>query len=419
MREAERRRHRLVADLVAHGHLDPAWREVFTAVPREAFVPDTIWRRDLDLDSPYDLVPVRRADDPERWDDLVHADDFVIIQVNDGLPPGPDGRGDTLTSSASMPRVVARMLGHLDLRPGQTVLEVGTGTGYNAALLAGRVGAAAVTTIEVDPDIAASARAALSGAGYDAVEVVTGDGADGYPPRAPYDRIIGTAAVRAVPPAWVAQTRPGGRIVTPWGTDYENGNLLALDVGDDGTAVGRLVDTASFMWLRAHRVAAPSIPVAAEDDDVVTSSTDLHPYRIAGHRDVCLAVGLRVPGCQYRYRPATGTDHEGTLWLLDPGTGSWASLRHHPDAAGPCSVRQHGPRLLFDEVAAAYRWWTGLGSPGAQQWQFVVDPDGQRVELPDEAGIESGHLTAGRRPAPRSARRRTPRVDRSRPTPAG
>jgi protein-L-isoaspartate(D-aspartate) O-methyltransferase len=96
------------------------------------------------------------------------------------------------------------------------VLEIGTGTGYNAALLAHRLGSAAVTSVEIDPDLAEQARRALTTSGY-LLGVTTADGARGYPPHAPYDRIMSTAAVHQVPYPWIAQTRPGGKILTSSG----------------------------------------------------------------------------------------------------------------------------------------------------------------------------------------------------------
>ena len=83
-------------------------------------------------------------------------------------------------------------------------------------MLAHRLGADHVTSIEVDPDVAALARTALLDTGYGEVCTVTGDGALGYPPAAPYDRIMATAAAHRIPYPWVAQTRPGGRILLPW-----------------------------------------------------------------------------------------------------------------------------------------------------------------------------------------------------------
>jgi protein-L-isoaspartate(D-aspartate) O-methyltransferase len=132
------------------------------------------------------------------------------------------------------------MLAALDVHPGHRVLEVGTGTGYNAALLAHRLGAEHITSIEIDSSVAAQARTALSHAGYGDICVVTGDGALGYAPRAPYDRIIATAAVHSIPYPWVAQTRPGGRILLPWANSY-TGALVALTVDEHGTARGGIV----------------------------------------------------------------------------------------------------------------------------------------------------------------------------------
>ncbi len=387
MLDANELRRRLVADLEGRGQLRTDWREAFMMVPRDAFIPDKVWWHDRELDSGYDLVPLNRSKDPERWMRLAYANDFVVTQVNDGRPAGPDDRGDDVTSSASMPTIMAIMLGHLESHPGHTVLEIGTGTGYNAALLAHRLGAHAVTTIEVDVELADRAQTALLHAGFDGVSVITGDGTEGHAPRAPYDRVLSTAAVQRVPYSWVAQARSGARIVTPWGTDYENGNLLALDIDGDGVCTGRIVDTASFMWLRDQRGGKARVGRDVYDEDQAeVRSSELHPYRVAGHRDVCTAIGLRVPRCQYLYRPADEDDPEGTLWLIDPESRSWASLRHHPERPGPYPVRQRGPRMLFDEIETAYRWWVELGEPTVHRWRFIVSSEGQRVWLPGAHG---------------------------------
>ncbi len=101
--------------------------------------------------------------------------------------------------------------------------------------------------------IAEAARAVLAGAGYSPL-AITGDGVDGYPDGAPYDRVVATAAVREiVPRAWLEQARPGGRIVLPWGTDYCNGVMLTLHVATDGAVTGRFSGDLAFMRLRSHR----------------------------------------------------------------------------------------------------------------------------------------------------------------------
>ncbi len=180
--------------------------ELLRRVPREAFVPDVIWVRRDDGSA----VPLRRADDPDRWLALVRSDDSIITQVDDGATE----RGVWPTSSASAPHIVATMLEALDVEPGMKVLEIGTGTSYNAALLAELVGPQNVTSVEIDPGLAEQARAALARAGCH-VQVVTGDGTHGHAANAPYDRVIATAAACRLPYAWVRQTRPGGRILAP------------------------------------------------------------------------------------------------------------------------------------------------------------------------------------------------------------
>ncbi|MGH3928766.1 MAG: methyltransferase domain-containing protein, partial [Pseudonocardiaceae bacterium] len=224
-------RARMVAQLQAMDDLArweaavaPWWPSLAT-VPRHRFVPDTVWFKNPD--GWPTLLPLHRGDDPDRWLELTYLpDDAVITQVDDGHPSGPGLAGAMQTSSASAPDIVAIMLAALDAHEGHRVLEIGTGTGYNAALLAHRLGAEQVTSIEVDPDVAAQARRALSETGYGKVCTVTGDGALGHAPGAPYDRVIITAAVHQIPYSWVVQTRPGGRILLPWADSY-TGMLVA------------------------------------------------------------------------------------------------------------------------------------------------------------------------------------------------
>jgi len=154
-----------------------------------------------------ELVALRRSDEPEEWLRRVYGPRYVVVQVDDGIPAGPGGRGRVATSSASRLDIVALMLDAGRVEPGMRVLEIGTGTGYTAALLAYRLGARNVTTIEVDADLAARARVALAAAGYGDVTVITGDGAQGYPAGAPFDRVLSTAAAPRVPYAW--SRRPG------------------------------------------------------------------------------------------------------------------------------------------------------------------------------------------------------------------
>ncbi|HET9118302.1 MAG TPA: methyltransferase domain-containing protein [Pseudonocardiaceae bacterium] len=385
-------RRRMVDALIAEKFLTrwrvafEPWRASLLTVPRHRFLPATVWI-DNDGDPPPALVPLHREQDPGRWLTLAYAADRgVITQVDDGRPEGPGCGGSMPTSSASGPIIVAVMLAALDAHEGHRVLEIGTGTGYNAALLAHRLGAEHISTIEIDPDIAAHARAALSDTGFGAVTVATGDGTLGYPASAPYDRVIATAAAHRIPYSWVAQTRPGGRILLPWADTY-TGGLLALTVNDDGTAQGSIVAESNFMWLREQREARGAVKLATSESSTDLDRTDArtttcHPHNVTGPHGARLAISQRVAGCQWRYWPWEPDDPIGVLWLVDPW-GSWAKLTHTtPDAdEDEFPVLQSGPRRLWDEVEAAYRWWIDADNPDADRWQFTVTPTGQRVQL--------------------------------------
>jgi len=179
-------RRALVEQLRGQGLLRvPGAAAAFLAVPRERFLPEVARRDGLDA-----------------------------VYVNDAIVTRRDARGSPISSS-SQPAVMAVMLDLLDPRPGQRVLEVGAGTGYNAAVLIAIVGGhGQVTTVEIDPEVAEAARAALAAGGHDA-EVIVTDGRGGWPPRAPYDRIIVTASGSDLPRAWYEQLNEGGIVVLP------------------------------------------------------------------------------------------------------------------------------------------------------------------------------------------------------------
>lgn len=134
----------------------------------------------------------------------------------------------------SAPSMIAIMLEVADLKKGLTVLEVGCGSGYNAALLAEIVGEENVVSIERIPELAHWGRENLKSAGY-TIEIVVGDGTLGYEKKAPYDRIISTAAAPKIPPAWADQARGGGLIVCPVGSRHWYQELEVARKREDGT----------------------------------------------------------------------------------------------------------------------------------------------------------------------------------------
>ncbi|OGS49014.1 MAG: protein-L-isoaspartate O-methyltransferase [Euryarchaeota archaeon RBG_16_68_13] len=189
-------RTRLVDALVRSGYIsDPRVRAAFETVPREAFVPEE------SREGAYADVPL----------------------------PIPHGQ------TISAPSMIAIMLEEASLQKGERVLEVGTGSGYHAALLACLVGPENLVTIERIPALAAWGRENLARAGFSGVEVVTGDGSLGHPPRAPYDGIVATAGAPRIPDAWPAQLAAGGRIVAPVGRHAYEQVLLIVRKREDGT----------------------------------------------------------------------------------------------------------------------------------------------------------------------------------------
>jgi len=180
--EARRLRSALVDSLRPATPISDRVRQAMLAVPRERFLPG---------------VPLKDA----------YSDGIVTTHR--------DADGSVL-SCTTIPSTVAGMLEQLDVRPGHRVLEIGAGTGINAALLAHLAGPdGQVTTIDVLPEAADRARRHLAAAGYTTVQVITGDGARGHQPDAPYDRIIATTAAWDIYPDWTSQAAPEARLVIP------------------------------------------------------------------------------------------------------------------------------------------------------------------------------------------------------------
>jgi protein-L-isoaspartate O-methyltransferase len=279
------------------------------------------------------------------------------------------------------------MLDALDVEPGQRVLEIGTGTGYNAALLAELVGPRGhVLSVDVDGELVSAARRNLAAAGYqDRVEVLLADGAMTLTTTESVDRVLATAAVQLgrLPYAWVAQTRPGGIILAPVRAELASGPLVRLQVGSAGTACGHAVQMrVGFMELRAQRTPGASWSALRWDDpDIDPALTDIDPFTALLHEAPRWAIAVSVPSCRYDLEKRTNERRHGVAWLLDPITGSWASVTPTTPRSDRYQTRQTGPRRLWDEAAAAYRWWEQHGEPGIEDWQWTITPHRQQISL--------------------------------------
>jgi methyltransferase of ATP-grasp peptide maturase system len=366
------------------------WRQALVDTPRELFVPHFFRPR---ADGPgWRIV---EHDDPE-WAMGVLTNTPLITQLNgdgtaaDGLRAGRRVDG-WATSSSSQPSLMLLMLEALDIRPGHRVLEIGTGTGYNAALLSHGIGSANVTSMDVDPVIVEEARVRPADLGHRPHPVV-GDGSAGHPQCAPYDRIMATVALRRLPHHWIGQVREGGHILFPLDT-RSGGGIMPLLVVDGTTASGQFLPTfGGFMPVRAqHRHDAAAAAFRTVDiDDAAARPTDLshlpvtddrHPFQFFA---AMLTGGIDV----LTFNPTSGRPSQ--TWLALPD-GSWTC---HTTDSGEHLVRQGGPRRLWDEVELLHREWTELAEPARDRFGLTVDGTRHEVWLDEPGGRHRWSLPA-------------------------
>lgn len=360
---------------------DPAWREAVAAVPRHLLVP-TVYQQDttgtwhpLDASSPEGLA-------------LVYSPQTLITAFEDR------GSARIPVSSSTKPDLMLRMLDHLDIRDGQRVLEIGTGTGYNAALLSHRLGERNVFSVDIDPDLITTARERLASIGCRPTLAAV-DGEQGLPDHAPYDRIIATCSVPAVPQAWLAQLADGGRALVDIKLAVGAGNLA--DLHRDGDRLeGRFTDWwGGFMAIRhEHDQPQPAAPPAANsqkrtttapaepwfDEPVVWFLAQFQLPRGATH-------GMRFDG--------EGRPTASTLTLPD---GAWAAVSLDGDSSAR-PVEWAGTIDPWKAIEDAHLLWERLGRPSWERFGLTVTPDRQWVWLDAPDGEHRWQLGSSRRPA--------------------
>jgi protein-L-isoaspartate(D-aspartate) O-methyltransferase len=301
----------------------------------------------------------------------------------------------TPVSSASSPNIVAAMLEQLDARPGHRILEIGTGTGINAALLAELAGPGGhVTTIDIDEDIVTAARRNLDSAGYrHQVTVLCADGADGDPGGGTaYDRIIATAGAWDLPAAWWQQLLPDGRLVVPvvlHGSGLTRS--LAFDYARPGQMISSSARVCGFVPMRGTAAAQGSRTIRLAGD--VTLSLDradpaddnelAQALTFPAHRHwTGITVGDREPVAHLdlwlatnggRFARMSAGQHARDSQLADPAP-RWAGAALHdgmaiayltarpaaPSGQSELGIVAHGPRStqLADDTAALLHQWS-------------------------------------------------------------
>jgi protein-L-isoaspartate(D-aspartate) O-methyltransferase len=387
----------MVAGLLEGGRIRTrAVERAVRAVPRHLFLPD---------------LPAEQA----------YGDEAVAIKWVDGVA----------VSSASQPSMMAIMLEQLEPRPGHRVLEIGAGTGYNAALMAELVGPdGSVVAVDIDEDLVRGAGEHLAAAGTRGVTLVTRDGALGYPERAPYDRVVLTVGSWDIQPAWWRQLAPGGRLLLPLSV---RGSQLsvALDLmpGPPPYLRGISVRSCAFVRLRGQ-AAAPdgSRPLGGDGLALQTGdrreldTSELRALLDApGHErassvrlaavDLWDGLGLwlavREPTACRLLVSAAASERSPSLLPagMDGGTVALlgerglavvvpcGSTEAELDRRFPVAVRPYGPAGadLADRLSGLLGAWAAAGRPSAAELRMRAYPAGATPPLGDGSVVRKAH----------------------------
>ena len=370
---AARLRQQLVETLRQSGVLrSPALQDAFLSVAREVFVPYFYEPETTSHDMTWKLV---NANEAGREDYLtrVYRNETLVTNIDEhGWP----------VSSSSLPAVMARMLEALDVQPGQRILEIGTGSGYNAALLAQLVGSSGqVITIERDATLAAMAASALAQEIGPTVTIVVGDGVEGWSPLASYDRIIATASVSTLPMAWILQLRPGGRLVMDLQGTLASGFLVVEKTREGKVSGSFLPEPLHFMPLQTERVTLPSVQKTQLLRQPCQETFVLDHHAI--FPDILFDLTFRwflqwyLPGCQISTYTQEQHDTASVMHgMVVRDAMHNALLRFHKrqEEAG-WQGKVYGAIPLWQQLQHAYEVFTQLGEPPVQSYQLVVEQD--------------------------------------------
>jgi len=295
---------------------------------------------------------------------LIYADTVLATRHINGRP----------ASSTSQASLVAKMLEFLDLGEGMKILEVGAGTGYNAALLAEIVGdQRRVVTVDVLEDVVDQTRRLLAHAGYPQIQVLLRDGFDGAAEQAPFDRIVATVGCSDLSPHWVRQLADHGTMLVP--LEHANGHPLALLSKDGEGLRGRLVLRTGFIPVRGplhiEDLWEPGVVLA--DQAEVVREPDPGPRLEArqpdqepdDEDDFLFYLGLHDRrACHAREGPA-----------LSGGPDGWAAL-------APDGMRWWKDVSLARELDRRYREWDARGRPAMGDYQISFAPIGSDGDPP-------------------------------------
>jgi protein-L-isoaspartate(D-aspartate) O-methyltransferase len=347
--EAPSRRHRhdMVSRLVASGAVTSgAVEQAMRTVPRHRLLRD-VWLHPTGRPAPGGLEHHRidSGTDPATLARL-YDDIAVPTRLTQGVP----------STSTSQPSLVAHMLEQLELDRGMRVLEIGAGTGYQAALMAELVGdPTLVHTVDIAGEVVTQTSELLADIGYGGIRVICADGAAGHEAGAPYDRIIATAGCPDIAPAWLRQLSPGGFALVPLLHAGAHPLTRVVPSPPAAAAIGRVVGSAGFMPLQGAMSGRLHWPSGKARDQ----RHEPLPPELAG-----VEGDAAWPGWDFHYYLSladgrtTGTvalaDHDGSVRVDFPA----GALLTTGDS-------DHLRRALLEHRGA----WDRLGRPRAGDWR--------------------------------------------------
>jgi len=305
----------------------------------------------------------------------IYSNQALVTAVNLSTP----------TSSTSQPSLVAGMLELSDLHPGMRVLEIGTGTGYNAALLAEILGSAAnVCTIEFQEDVARRARDYLADEGYGDVKVVCRDGFFGAPEAAPFDRIMATVGCSDLSPHWLDQLDEDGFLLIPLQHGLSDPLVrLRRDPDSPTQAVGHVVDTSVFMqvqgaltwvtpWRNSLIVGLPEIPTWSRRlPEALTSAEEPgHPLLEFHHQAFAFFLSLAL-------RPLWYTNNG--YGLADPGSSSVVIVTREAIEGYTAISSGRSLDVLYESLLGLLDLWGDFATPAPSDFELHFIPKSEFV----------------------------------------
>jgi protein-L-isoaspartate(D-aspartate) O-methyltransferase len=329
--------------------------------------------------------PIRVEFDPARPSEealrVIYSDQALGTRFRDGLP----------SSSSTQPSIMADMLEALAPAPGMRVLEVGTGTGYNAALLAEIVGdEGSVVTQDIDLGIAAEATDALRAAGYGSVRVVAGDGAEGVSEGAPFDRILVTVGCPDVSRRWQEQLTEDGRIVVP--LEHAGLHPLVTLTKHDERLEGRFFAWSAFIPIRGHLHQELPWPAALRREGGTQAAKELPAWDGFG-------TGTPIPGW--------GIPRDVMDFFLFLALSDWRAVALPPPPssiqdrwevglidssgsalAGSGGIRVSGSQDLLPDLMRHHESWAAAGCPALEDWHVTLTAHDAETRTPADLAVE-------------------------------